>query len=109
MFRVKKRVEVASGHSLCLDYESKCQKWHGHNFIITVYCKSLTLNSNGMVVDFTKIKEVVMALDHGNLNDVVDFNPTAENLAYYIYRQIDECYRVDVQESEGNIATYEED
>ena len=43
-------------------------------------------------------------------NDVLEgLNPTAENLAYWICQQIDTCYKVTVQESEGNTATYEED
>ena len=33
----------------------------------------------------------------------------AENIAKWIYEQIVTCYKVTVQESEGNIATYEED
>jgi len=45
-------------------------------------------------------------LDHTCLNHIVDFNPTAENLAYWICMQIASCYRVDVQESRDNKATY---
>ena len=36
---------------------------HGHNWIIDVTCQREELDENGMVVDFGKIKEVVMALD----------------------------------------------
>ena len=43
------------------------------------------LDENGMVVDFGKIKEVVMALDHAFINDVVKINPTAENIAKWIH------------------------
>ena len=64
-----------------LPYRSKCASLHGHNWIITVYCRSSRLNSEGMVVDFTRIKEVVTEkLDHQNLNEVLPFNPTAENI-----------------------------
>jgi 6-pyruvoyltetrahydropterin/6-carboxytetrahydropterin synthase len=79
--------------------------------VITVYCKSKTLNQDGMVVDFSHIKKIVKdKLDHTVINDVLDgLNPTAENLAYWICQQIDTCYKVTVQESEGNTATYEED
>ena len=64
-----------------------------------------------MIVDFTRIKELIKdRLDHTILNDVLEgLNPTAENLAYWICQQIDTCYKVTVQESEGNTATYEED
>lgn len=63
-----------------------------------------------MVVDFTRIKEVVMEkLDHQNLNEVLPFNPTAENIARWVCKQIPQCYKVEVQESEGNIVIYEKD
>ena len=63
-----------------------------------------------MVVDFSHIKEVVKGkLDHQNLNDVLSFNPTAENIAHWICEQIPTCYKVEVQESESNVAVYEKD
>ena len=75
-------MEISASHSLKLSYRSKCENLHGHNWIITVYCRSEVLNEDGMVVDFTHIKETVMGrLDHRNLNEVVSFNPTAENIA----------------------------
>lgn len=93
---------------MTLNYKSKCQDLHGHNWQVVVYCKSETLNENGMVVDFTQIKKTVHdKLDHKHLNDVVDFNPTAENIARWIVEQIPCCYKCDVQESNGNVASYE--
>lgn len=112
MYYVKKRMEVSAAHNLFLDYESKCKNLHGHNYIITVYCKSNRLNSAGMVIDFSHIKEVVNEFDHKYINDMEPFdriNPTAENMAKYICDSILYCYRVDVEETEGNIATYIED
>lgn len=110
MYYVSKRLEVAGAHRLELDYESPCQRLHGHNWIITVHCKAKELNQNGMVVDFKHIKEIVHGkLDHRFLNEILPFNPTAENIARYIVESIPECYKAEVQESEGNIAVYEED
>ena len=61
-------MEISASHSLKLSYRSKCENLHGHNWIITVYCRSEVLNEDGMVVDFTHIKETVMGrLDHRNL------------------------------------------
>ena len=110
MYKVTKRMEIAGAHKLRLDYESKCQNLHGHNWIVVVHCKALELDKNGMVCDFTRIKKMVQdKLDHQYLNDVVDFNPTAENIARWICDQVPNCWKVEVQESEGNIATYERD
>ena len=108
MYYIKKRLEISASHKLNLSYESKCQNLHGHNWIVVIYCKSETLNQDGMVIDFTHIKKYISdRLDHKNLNEVLDFNPTAENMAKWIQEQIPHCYKVDVQESEGNIASYE--
>jgi len=106
MYRVTKRLEVAGAHQLCLDYESKCQNLHGHNWIITVTCQSETLNSNGMVIDFTEISKIAKRLDHANLNEILK-QPTAENIAKWLADQIGpQCVEVRIQESEGNEACY---
>lgn len=108
MYYITKRIEISAAHRLTLSYDSKCTCLHGHNWIITVHCRAEQLNSDGMVTDFTRIKTAVTdLLDHTCLNDVLPFNPTAENIARWICEQVENCYRVDVQESEGNTASYE--
>ena len=107
MYTITKRLEISAAHRLNLSYESKCEQLHGHNWIITIHCKAKELNADGMVVDFTHIKRLVHdRLDHQNLNEVLPFNPTAENIARWICEQIPTCYQVEVQESEHNTATY---
>ena len=115
MYYVSKRMEIAGSHRLSLPYESKCQNLHGHNWIVTVHCAASELTDYGMVVDFAKVKKAIHGkLDHGNLNEIFDFNPTAENIARWICEEVTKlceigvCYKVEVQESEGNVATYEE-
>ena len=91
-----------------LSYESKCEDLHGHNWIVKIYCKSESLNEDGMVTDFTLIKKKISAaLDHKNLNEVLPFNPTAENIARWICDNVENAYRVEVWESEMNMAAYE--
>lgn len=110
MYYIKKTFEISAAHRLSLSYPSKCQNLHGHNWVITVECKAQKLNKDGMVVDFTHVKEAIMSqLDHAIINDVLDVNPTAENIARWICERVENCFRVQVQESVGNIAIYEKD
>lgn len=110
MYTVVKRLEISASHHLSLSYLSKCENLHGHNWVITVYCRSKELNADGMVIDFTQIKRLIKdKMDHQNLNDVFSFNPTAENIARWVCDQIETCYKVEVQESFSNTAVYEKD
>ncbi len=107
MYYVQKSMEISASHRLALNYPSKCQNLHGHNWHVRVHCKSRTLNENGMVEDFTLIKKRIHdKLDHKNLNEIFDFNPTAENMAKWMCEQIPTAYKVSIQESDGNIAVY---
>lgn len=120
MYKVTKTMEIAVGHKLDLPYDSPCRRLHGHNLKITVCVKSYELTKYGMVIDFSKISETVKRLDHRNINEIIEGNPTAENIAHWITDEINliltndgypESTRVDyviVRESEGNEACYEE-
>ena len=110
MYYIEKTFEISASHQLALAYPSKCTQLHGHNWKVTVYCRSRELNKDGMVVDFTEVKKrIKRPLDHQHLTNVLPFNPTAENIARWITEQIPECYKARVQESEGNVAIYEKD
>ena len=63
-----------------------------------------------MVTDFTQIKKMIHGhIDHRNLNEVLKFNPTAENIARWIVDTVPNCYRAEVWESRDNMAAYERD
>ena len=98
-------MDVAGSHQLSLPYSSKCSRLHGHNWTITVFLASTEVNESGMVTDYSTIKKAIHGyLDHGNLNELLPFNPTAENIAAWVVTQFTNCYKCIVKESDGNIA-----
>ena len=66
-----------------------CSKTHGHSYAVEVTLTAAVLDEHGMVLDYHALapikKWIDEHLDHDNLNDVVPFNPTAENLAEYLF------------------------
>ena len=74
---------------------SKCTTLHGHNYKIKVTLKGQKL-VNGMLMNTTTLKDyimqVIMPLDHSNLNDLAYFKDkpsTTECLALYIYTELE--------------------
>ncbi len=106
MFRVTRQIDFCYGHRL-LFYDGKCKYLHGHNGRAVITMETAELDSRGMVLDFTDIKNVVSRwidenLDHrmilhrddpavpslkqlGEPLYLVDANPTAENIARLIF------------------------
>lgn len=76
-----------SAHRL-VGYDGPCAEIHGHRWEVEVKIKVDVLEKD-MVADFTLLRSVIDELDHSYLNDKVDFNPTAENLAKYLKDRID--------------------
>ncbi len=108
LYKVTRQIEFCYGHRL-LDYAGKCRRLHGHNGLLEVDVAADALDSLGMVVDFTRIKDVVKGwvdehLDHRmilcrrdplvpilqELDEppyLLDDNPTAENIARHIFEK----------------------
>jgi len=94
MFEVTVEHTFAAGHSL-REYKGKCENVHGHNYRIQVTVEGERLNRIGLLVDFVDLKRSVRAvcerLDHQFINDLEPFttlNPSAENLAKYLYDEV---------------------
>lgn len=118
MFELSIKGDIASAHFL-RGYPGKCKDMHGHTWKIEVFLAADELNELGMVEDFAllkkQFKEFLEMLDHKCLNDLEYFqkvNPTAENIAKFIYEQFATVVRplilkrVQVWESDHASAIY---
>ena len=86
-----KRFRFEAAHRLPR-YEGPCYHLHGHSYELHVSLEMPIDPETGMTLDFfvldREIKERVLdKLDHRNINDTLD-NPTAENIAVWIWDQI---------------------
>lgn len=93
MFEITVQAGFSSGHFL-REYYGKCENPHGHNYRVLVTLVGSELESNGLLLDFKVLKDVlkptVEYLDHHMINELEPFttvNPSAENLAKYFYNQ----------------------
>lgn len=76
-------------------YPGKCANIHGHRWKVEITLQGEKLDEMGILIDFmdvkTMLKEVLKVFDHKMINDVPpfdDLNPTAENIARFIYGQM---------------------
>jgi 6-pyruvoyltetrahydropterin/6-carboxytetrahydropterin synthase len=97
-----------------LPEQHPCSSRHGHNYEIIVELAREELNNVGFVVDYRQLEPIKKfideILDHKWLNDVFPFNPTAENMAKFIFDTFKEVYpslvAVEVSETPKTTARY---
>jgi 6-pyruvoyltetrahydropterin/6-carboxytetrahydropterin synthase len=122
MFEVWVDEQFAAAHNL-RNYKGKCENLHGHNYKVRVNLAGPQLDETGLLYDFVHLKQVIQGvirgLDHKYLNELKPFdvlNPSAENIAKYIYdeaaKQMQrtangaEISSITVWESDVTAATY---
>lgn len=91
MYEVSIDETFAAAHNL-RGYRGKCEDLHGHNYKVRVTLAGKELDATGLLYDFVHLKkvlhQVIQSLDHKYLNELAPFdvlNPSAENIARYIY------------------------
>jgi 6-pyruvoyltetrahydropterin/6-carboxytetrahydropterin synthase len=124
MYEVSVDETFAAAHNL-RNYHGKCEDLHGHNYKVRVVLAGKELDETGLLYDFVHLKgvirEVIGSLDHKYLNELAPFdtvNPSAENVAKYIYERTSQglpktpngagISQVTVWETDTSAATYRE-
>lgn len=94
MFEIKVSAEFEAAHRVA-GYPGKCDRLHGHSWVVEASVIGSKLDDLGMLVDFKLVKgrlrELLETLDHRMLNELPAFeniNPTAENIAQYVYNEM---------------------
>jgi len=119
MYELEKTFRFEAGHQL-VHHDGKCQRPHGHSYILTVQLRSETLIASGpktnMVMDFGDVDAVVKpliesSLDHHWLNDTIGTDSaTAEAIAKWIFDKLKPklplLYSVTLHETASSKITY---
>ncbi|ABD11131.1 6-pyruvoyl tetrahydropterin synthase and hypothetical protein [Frankia casuarinae] len=93
VFAIRKEFGFSASHVLDhLPADHPCSRMHGHNYTVVLELKAQEsgLNEAGFVRDYRDLGEFKAwtddTLDHRHLNDVIiDLNPSAEQLARWIF------------------------
>ena len=94
MYVVSVQAHYDSAHRL-RKYRGKCERLHGHRYVVEVALATEELDEAGLAFDFVEVKRHLRALadrlDHTNLNEIppfTDIEPSAENQARYFYEEL---------------------
>jgi 6-pyruvoyltetrahydropterin/6-carboxytetrahydropterin synthase len=94
MFVVSVQAHYDSAHFL-RNYKGKCERLHGHRYVVELALMAEQLNEAGIAYDFVDVKRELRALadhlDHQNINDLPPFDeiePSAENQAKYFFDEM---------------------
>ena len=118
MYKIKVKTDFSAAHNL-KDYHGKCERLHGHNWIVEALFVYQTLGNDGMAIDFKEAKKLlndaIEKLDHAYLNEIAalkGINPTSENIAKFIYDNVKRNNKnlksISVWENADSCATYSE-
>lgn len=95
MYKVGVKAGFSAAHRI-EDHPGRCSKLHGHSWEVEVVFRAEEVGKEGMVVDFDfarkALEDVISPFDHAYLNEISPFDemsPTAENIARYVYENIE--------------------
>ena len=113
MFVVTVQAHYDSAHFL-RNYKGKCERLHGHRYVVELALARKELNEAGIAFDFVDVKKNLRAvadrLDHENLNDLPPFTevePSAENQARYFYDEMKRLLPAEMAEAMVYVRVWE--
>ena len=73
-------------------YEGICSRAHGHRWKVEVGVQGhiRCLDDVGILWDFNNLDSILERYDHQDLNEVLEYNPTAENISLDILKELKE-------------------
>jgi 6-pyruvoyltetrahydropterin/6-carboxytetrahydropterin synthase len=116
VYTIRKEFVFSASHQLeGLPEDHQCARLHGHNYKIIFELQSSTLNEVGFVRDYGDLQVakdyIDKFLDHRHLNKVMNVNPTAENIARFLYdifiAVLPELRAIEVCETDKTSARFE--
>ena len=94
VYTVSVQAHYDSAHFL-VNYKGKCERLHGHRYVVDVAVQTEELNEAGIAFDFVDLKRELRALadylDHELLNELPEFQgveTSAENQAKYFFDEL---------------------
>lgn len=95
---ITKQFRFEAAHQLP-NHRGKCARLHGHSYRLEISMRGPIQpvrgeSDDGMVLDLDDIKQIVQTtiierVDHYNLNDLMPVPTTAENIAHWIWAELE--------------------
>lgn len=113
LYEIAKSFSFSAAHRLTKVAEDHpCARIHGHNYVVTVWLESDTLTEEGFVLDYRDLDYIKTwidsTFDHRNINDVIEGESTAENMARLILvfcrQHYSQVFKVEVKETDKTVA-----
>jgi len=94
LYRTFVETHFTAAHQL-VGYPGHCGRLHGHTWKVRIEVETESVDALGLSIDFKELMRIVHVpidrLDHFHINEIHPFdreNPTAENLARYIFSDV---------------------
>jgi len=94
VYTVSVQAHYDSAHFL-VNYKGKCERLHGHRYVVDVAVQTAELDQAGIAFDFVDLKRELRALadrlDHRLLNELPEFEgveTSAENQARWFFEEL---------------------